>query len=72
MREVQPNRPYFIGGRSLGGMIAFEMAHQLRVKARRLDYWHCWILIPADTPGLLRCESGTARAVSGAKPIFQT
>jgi amino acid adenylation domain-containing protein len=30
MRELQPTGPYFIGGRSLGGTIAFEMASQLR------------------------------------------
>jgi amino acid adenylation domain-containing protein len=29
MREVQPEGPYLIGGRSLGGTIAFEMAGQL-------------------------------------------
>ena len=32
MREVQPNGPYFIGGWSFGGLVAFEMAQQL-VKA---------------------------------------
>jgi amino acid adenylation domain-containing protein len=30
MREIQPVGPYFIGGRSMGGTIAFEMACQLR------------------------------------------
>jgi amino acid adenylation domain-containing protein/FkbM family methyltransferase len=30
MRKVQPNGPYFIGGFCIGGMIAFEMAHQLQ------------------------------------------
>lgn len=29
MREVQPDGPYFIGGWSLGGSVAFEMARQL-------------------------------------------
>lgn len=29
MREVQPEGPYLIGGRSLGGTVAFEMACQL-------------------------------------------
>jgi amino acid adenylation domain-containing protein len=32
MRELQPAGPYFIGGRSLGGTIAFEMACQLRAQ----------------------------------------
>ena len=30
MREIQPTGPYFIGGRSMGGTIAFEMACQLK------------------------------------------
>jgi len=30
IRRVQPHGPYFIGGRSLGGTIAYEMACQLR------------------------------------------
>jgi len=29
MREIQPAGPYFMGGRSMGGTIAFEMACQL-------------------------------------------
>jgi aspartate racemase len=30
MRDLQPDGPYFIGGRSSGGTIAFEMACQLK------------------------------------------
>jgi acyl carrier protein len=30
IREIQPAGPYFLGGRSMGGTIAFEMACQLR------------------------------------------
>ena len=30
IRQLQPEGPYLIGGRSLGGMIAYEMACQLR------------------------------------------
>jgi amino acid adenylation domain-containing protein len=30
LRHVQPEGPYFLGGRSLGGIIAYEMACQLR------------------------------------------
>jgi thioesterase domain-containing protein len=29
MRRVQPHGPYFLGGYSFGGVVAFEMAHQL-------------------------------------------
>ena len=31
IRELQPAGPYFIGGRSLGGIIAYETARQLRL-----------------------------------------
>ena len=30
VREVQPRGPYLLGGWSFGGLVAFEMAHQLR------------------------------------------
>jgi aspartate racemase len=30
LRPLQPTGPYFLGGHSLGGLIAFEMAQQLR------------------------------------------
>ncbi|MDQ3703449.1 MAG: alpha/beta fold hydrolase, partial [Chloroflexota bacterium] len=30
IRTVQPQGPYYLGGHSAGGVIAFEMAHQLR------------------------------------------
>ncbi|MBD1937334.1 non-ribosomal peptide synthetase [Microcoleus sp. FACHB-68] len=30
LREVQPNGPYFLGGWSFGGLVAFEMAQQLQ------------------------------------------
>jgi len=32
IRSLQPKGPYFIGGRSLGGIIAYEMARQLRAQ----------------------------------------
>ena len=34
MRRVQPEGPYFLGGYSFGGMIAFEMAQQLRAQGQ--------------------------------------
>jgi amino acid adenylation domain-containing protein len=37
MREVQPAGPYLLGGHSLGGMIAFEMACQLREQGEAVD-----------------------------------
>lgn len=37
LREVQPHGPYLIGGRSLGGTIAFEMACQLRAQGEEIS-----------------------------------
>jgi amino acid adenylation domain-containing protein len=36
IRELQPAGPYFIGGRSFGGIVAFEMAWQLRSKGQEV------------------------------------
>ncbi|HMH45801.1 MAG TPA: amino acid adenylation domain-containing protein [Pyrinomonadaceae bacterium] len=36
IREVQPVGPYFIGGRSLGGIIAYETACQLRAQGQEV------------------------------------
>jgi len=35
IRRVQPQGPYFLGGYSYGGVIAFEMAQQLAAQARQ-------------------------------------
>ena len=37
MREVQAAGPYLLGGHSLGGVIAFEMACQLREQGEQID-----------------------------------
>jgi aspartate racemase len=37
MREVQPEGPYLIGGRSSGGTIAFEMACMLAAEGQQVD-----------------------------------
>lgn len=36
LREFQPEGPYFVGGRSLGGTIAFEMARQLKAQGQEI------------------------------------
>ena len=36
IREVQPTGPYLIGGRSLGGIIAYEMACQLKAQGQEV------------------------------------
>lgn len=36
IRQVQPHGPYFLGGYSGGGAVAFEMAHQLRAMGEQV------------------------------------
>ena len=38
MRTVQPTGPYYLGGHSLGGIIAWEMAQQLNQIGERVDF----------------------------------
>ncbi len=47
IRSVQPQGPYFVGGFSLGGLIAYEMAQQLRAQGEEVG-----LLVLFDTyPG---------------------
>jgi amino acid adenylation domain-containing protein len=61
MRELQPNGPYFIGGRSLGGMIAFEMARQLRARGQEVGLLALLDTYPSGYAKLLRDQT-TLRA----------
>ena len=36
IRKIQPRGPYLLSGYSLGGVIAFEMAHQLRAAEEKV------------------------------------
>jgi thioesterase domain-containing protein/acyl carrier protein len=36
IRTVQPNGPYYLAGGSFGGLVAFEMAHQLQAKGEQV------------------------------------
>ncbi|WP_341529473.1 SDR family NAD(P)-dependent oxidoreductase [Nostoc sp. UHCC 0302] len=46
LRVVQPEGPYFLGGSSFGGTVAFEMAHQLQALGQKVA-----LLTLIDTPG---------------------
>jgi thioesterase domain-containing protein len=37
LREFQPKGPYYLGGHSFGGLVAFEMARQLHSRGQRVD-----------------------------------
>ncbi len=38
LQTVQPAGPYLLGGWSMGGVVAFEMAHQLHVQGQRVAF----------------------------------
>jgi len=61
MRELQPTGPYFIGGRSLGGMIAFEMARQLCAHGQEVGLLALLDTYPSGYAKLLRDQT-TLRA----------
>jgi thioesterase domain-containing protein len=45
VRKVQPNGPYYLGGHAVGGIVAFEMAQQLRRQGQKvalLTLCECW------------------------------
>jgi amino acid adenylation domain-containing protein len=61
MRELQPAGPYFIGGRSLGGMIAFEMARQIRAQGQQVGLLALLDTYPSGYAKLLKDQT-TLRA----------
>ncbi len=38
IKIIQPHGPYFLGGGSMGGNIAFEVAHQLKAQGDQISY----------------------------------
>jgi thioesterase domain-containing protein/acyl carrier protein len=63
MRELQPNGPYFIGGRSLGGVVAFEMAQQLQDQGEQIGLLALLDTYPSGYAKLLRNEVSFAGTV---------
>ncbi|MGI2902870.1 SDR family NAD(P)-dependent oxidoreductase [Tolypothrix sp. VBCCA 56010] len=51
LREIQPNGPYFLGGWSMGGVVAFEMATQLLRHGDRVA-----MLAMLDSPAPVKSE----------------
>lgn len=47
VRRVQPHGPYFLGGYSFGGVVAFEMAHQLHAAGQEVALL---VLFDSDQP----------------------
>jgi thioesterase domain-containing protein/acyl carrier protein len=63
MRQLQPEGPYFIGGRSLGGMVAFEMAQQLRAEGQAVGLLALLDTYPSGYAKLFRNEATLRAAV---------
>jgi thioesterase domain-containing protein len=53
--SLQPEGPYFLGGRCIGGLVAFEMAQQLWAQAQKVA-----LLVLFDTPTPLNLEWATS------------
>jgi amino acid adenylation domain-containing protein len=75
MREVQPRGPYFIGGRSLGGTIAFEMACQLRAQGETVALLALLDAYPAGyaklLPAVAQPETNFGRAANRIESHFR-
>jgi thioesterase domain-containing protein len=62
--SVQPEGPYRIGGYSFGGLVAFEMAQQLRKRGEKVVLL---ALLEASSPGHVRTDPVKQRRNSAAK-----
>jgi aspartate racemase len=71
MRELQPEGPYFIGGRSLGGMVAFEMARRLRKQGQAIGLLALLDTYPSGYAKLFRNEATVRAACSRAAKRIQ-
>ncbi len=58
IRTVQPRGPYYLGGGSMGGVVAFEMARQLKAEGEEIG-----LLVLLDTIGSHIVRTGTMPAV---------
>jgi amino acid adenylation domain-containing protein len=54
VRVLQPEGPYYLGGSSLGGLVAYEMAQQLHAQGQAVDML---VLFDTWSPGHLRLLS---------------
>jgi len=52
LREIQPEGPYFLGGWSMGGVVAFEIATQLQRQGHKVA-----MLTMLDSPAPVKSES---------------
>ncbi len=72
MREVQPDGPYLLGGRSSGGTVAFEMACQLMAQGEQVDLLALFDAYPAGYFKLLPGTSSFTQRITRSARKFQT
>jgi thioesterase domain-containing protein len=72
MREIQPDGPYLIGGRSSGGTIAFEMACQLEAIGEKVDVLALLDTFPAGYFKLLPGNSSLTQRLTRRARKWQT
>jgi amino acid adenylation domain-containing protein len=66
VRRVQPHGPYFLGGYSMGGMIAFEMAQQILAESKEEA-----TVVLFDTNLPIKDGEGAAKATSTSTALLQ-
>jgi len=66
IRQVQPRGPYLLGGWSMGGTVAFEMALQLRARGEEVARL---VLIDTETTAVARTAGRAARDADLANEI---
>jgi thioesterase domain-containing protein/acyl carrier protein len=67
LMQTQPEGPYYLGGFSLGGVVALEMAQQLRAMGHRVGLL---ALIDTPGPGAYRLKTPARRALGHAKNLI--
>jgi FkbH-like protein len=71
MREFQPNGPYYLGGSSFGGLVAFEMARQLVEAGQRVGLLALFDTYGPNYPRYLASTSSFKRRLFRLVQRFQ-
>ncbi|MEM9220045.1 MAG: beta-ketoacyl synthase N-terminal-like domain-containing protein [Cyanobacteria bacterium P01_F01_bin.150] len=67
IQTIQPDGPYLLGGLSIGGIIAFEMAQQLRQQGHEVDLL---ALIDSELSHCHSIEEDVTKIILGSLPYF--
>ncbi|GLY32991.1 AMP-binding protein [Kineosporia sp. NBRC 101731] len=72
LRQIQPNGPYFIGGHSFGGVVATEVAHQLRDAGEEIGLLIVLDSFPPDRKSHANSEGSTVQRLKTALGVATT